>query len=122
MGLRAKKPFWQDAELDDGGFSTVGVALALLISLSLVFAGAQVYRVQSVAAEIQEVADAAALGIGQVAEGDSVPYQRSGVSRRCGKQGCGRLAVSGYCVGVSLRREGSVGGRWCRFGFARERY
>ena len=66
MGLRAKKPFWQDAELDDGGFSTVGVALALLISLSLVFAGAQVYRVQSVAAEIQEVADAAALAADNV--------------------------------------------------------
>ncbi|MDO4400074.1 MAG: molybdenum cofactor biosynthesis enzyme, partial [Coriobacteriia bacterium] len=66
MGLRVGKPFWQDDELDDGGFSTVGVALALLISLSLVFAGAQVYRVQSAAAEIQEVADAAALAADNV--------------------------------------------------------
>ena len=45
----------------DGGFSTVGMVLALLITLSLVFSSAQVYRVQSVAADVQNVADAAAL-------------------------------------------------------------
>ena len=55
------RPFWLDDELDDEGFSTVGVAIAMLLALSLVFSGAQVYRVQSASAEIQEVADAAAL-------------------------------------------------------------
>jgi len=46
---------------DDGGFSTVGMVLALLLTLSLMFSAAQVYRVQSAAADVQNVADAAAL-------------------------------------------------------------
>jgi hypothetical protein len=46
---------------DDGGFTTVGMVLAMLLTLSLVFSAAQVYRVQSVAADVQNVADAAAL-------------------------------------------------------------
>ncbi|MBO4365417.1 MAG: molybdenum cofactor biosynthesis enzyme [Eggerthellaceae bacterium] len=45
----------------DGGFSTVGMVLAMLVTLSLVFSTAQVYRVQSAAADVQNVADAAAL-------------------------------------------------------------
>ena len=47
--------------VSDGGFSTAGMALALLLSLSLVFSAAQVYRVQSACADVQHVADAAAL-------------------------------------------------------------
>lgn len=43
------------------GFSTVGVALALLITLALILSAAQVYEIDSVSADIQEVADAAAL-------------------------------------------------------------
>lgn len=46
---------------DDRGFTTVGMALALLIALALIFSAAQVYQVNSASAEIQEVADAAAL-------------------------------------------------------------
>lgn len=46
---------------DEEGFSTVGMALALLITLSLIFSAAQVYRVNARAADIQDVADAAAL-------------------------------------------------------------
>ena len=46
---------------DDRGFTTVGMVIALLLCLALVFTSAQVYRVSSIAAEIQEVADAAAL-------------------------------------------------------------
>ena len=45
----------------DGGFSTVGMVLAMLVTLSLVFSSAQVYRIQSAAADVQNVADAAAL-------------------------------------------------------------
>lgn len=46
---------------EEEGFSTVGVALALLISLALIFSAARVYEINSVSADIQEVADAAAL-------------------------------------------------------------
>ena len=46
---------------DDGGFSTVGMVLALLISLALIFTSAQVYRIQSYSADIQNVADASVL-------------------------------------------------------------
>lgn len=48
--------FWADE-----GFSTVGVVLALLITLSLIFSAAQVYELNTTSAEVQEVADAAAL-------------------------------------------------------------
>lgn len=46
---------------DEGGYTTVAVALALLVSLSLVFAAASAQWVGSRSAEVQEVADAAAL-------------------------------------------------------------
>lgn len=54
---------------DEEGFTTAGMAIALLVSLSLLFSAAQVYRINTMAAEVQEVADAAALAAeGQVAE------------------------------------------------------
>lgn len=54
---------------DEHGFTTAGMALALLIALSLLFASAQVYRVSSLSAEVQDIADAAALAAeNQVAE------------------------------------------------------
>ena len=54
---------------DECGFTTTSMALSLLISLSLVFTAAQVYRINSVSAEVQNVADAAALSAQtQVAE------------------------------------------------------
>ena len=46
---------------EDDGMTTVGMAIALLLTFSLVLSTAQVYRVLSASAEIQEVADAAAL-------------------------------------------------------------
>lgn len=46
---------------DDGGFTTVGMVLALLVSLALLFSAAKVYKINSVAADVQNVADAAAL-------------------------------------------------------------
>lgn len=48
--------FW-----DEEGFSTIGVVLALLISLSLLFSAARIYEINTQSAAIQEVADAAAL-------------------------------------------------------------
>ncbi len=45
----------------DEGFSTVGAAVALLITLSLIFSAAQVYRTHSVSADIQNIADASVL-------------------------------------------------------------
>ena len=46
---------------DDDGFSTIGVAIALLLTLSLVFSAATVYQVNSASADVQNVADAGAL-------------------------------------------------------------
>lgn len=46
---------------DEGGYTTVAVALALLISLSLVFAAASAQWIGARSSEVQEVADAAAL-------------------------------------------------------------
>lgn len=46
---------------DEEGSTTAGMAVALLVTLSLLFSAAQVYRVHSACAEVQEVADAAAL-------------------------------------------------------------
>lgn len=53
----------------DGGFTSVGVAVALLLALALLFTAAQVRWVQSHSADIQFVADAGALaGANVVAE------------------------------------------------------
>lgn len=49
------------APRDEAGFTTVGMVLALLITLSLVFSSAQVYRIMSVSADVQGVSDAVAL-------------------------------------------------------------
>lgn len=46
---------------DERGSTTAGMAVALLVALSLLFSSAQIYRVHSACAEVQEVADAAAL-------------------------------------------------------------
>lgn len=48
--------FWAEE-----GFSTVGMVLALLLVLSLVFTCARVYEVNTASAQVQEVADAAVL-------------------------------------------------------------
>ncbi len=45
----------------EGGFSTAGMVLALLITLCLIFTAARVYEVNSASADVQEVADSAAL-------------------------------------------------------------
>ena len=66
MRMNAQRPFWFDQESEEAGFSTAGMAIALLVTLSLVFTGAQVYQVQSTAAEIQEIADTAALAADNV--------------------------------------------------------
>ncbi len=46
---------------DEAGMTTAGMVLAMLVTLSLVFSTAQVYRVQSLSARTQSVADASAL-------------------------------------------------------------
>ena len=54
---------------DEHGFTTTSMVLSLLVTLSLLFVTAQVYRVNSAAAEVQDVADSAALAAeNQVAE------------------------------------------------------
>ncbi|WP_322354679.1 hypothetical protein [Paratractidigestivibacter sp.] len=46
---------------DEGGYTTVAMAVALLVSLTLVFSAASAQWVSSRSAEVQEVADAAAM-------------------------------------------------------------
>lgn len=54
---------------EDEGFSTLGMVVALLLTLSLLFTTAQVCRLTSASAAIQDVADAAALAAeDQIAE------------------------------------------------------
>lgn len=58
-----------DPFVDEYGFTTTGMALALLVTLALLFSAAQVYRINAASAEVQDVADAAALAAeNQVAE------------------------------------------------------
>lgn len=54
--MRSSSLFWAEE-----GFSTVGIVLALLISISLIFTAARVYEINSCSSRVQEVADAAAL-------------------------------------------------------------
>lgn len=44
---------------DEEGSTTAGMAVALLVTLSLLFSAAQVYRIHAAGAEVQEMADAA---------------------------------------------------------------
>lgn len=54
---------------DERGLTTAGMAVSLLVALALLFSGVQVYRINTAAAEAQDVADAAALAAeGTVAE------------------------------------------------------
>ncbi len=46
---------------EEEGFSTLGMVIALLLALSLVFTAGKLYRIETAAAHIQDVADAAAL-------------------------------------------------------------
>ena len=59
----------RDLFVDERGVTTTGMVLSLLITLSLLFTAMQVYRVESASAQVQDVADAAALAAeNQVAE------------------------------------------------------
>ena len=54
---------------DEQGFTSLSMALSLLLTIALVFTSAQVYRINSLASETQNVADAAALAaLDEVAE------------------------------------------------------
>ena len=65
-----RRPFFSVAPgrllRDESGLTTTGMVLALLLTLSLVFSSAQVYRIQSVSSRVQSVADAASLAAGNV--------------------------------------------------------
>ena len=56
-GVLGRKNVFQD----EAGFTTVGMVIALLLTLSLVFSAAQVYRLNAASSEVQNVADVAAL-------------------------------------------------------------
>ncbi len=46
---------------DERGITTVSMAVSMFLSLALIFSAAQLYKIQSAAADIQEVADVASL-------------------------------------------------------------
>lgn len=46
---------------DEHGLTTVGMAISIMLCLTLLFSGAQIYKVESASAEIQEVADICAM-------------------------------------------------------------
>lgn len=78
---------------DDGGFSTLGMVIALTLSLLLMFSGFRVYRVQTLSADIQEVADVSALA----AEGQISTFVS--VARVCDAVVLS-LTLAGVCVGA----------------------
>lgn len=87
--------------MDEYGFTTVGMVLALLITLALLFTTAQVYRINSAAAEVQDVADAAALAAqNQVAEYMIVVRMCDAVVLSLSLTGivCSGLGVAAMCV------------------------
>lgn len=51
---------------DEEGFTTTGIAVAILLAIALLFSSAHLYEVNSCTAEIQEVADASALAASSV--------------------------------------------------------
>ncbi len=91
------------AFFDERGFTTSGMAVALLLSLSLVFTASQVYQVNAVSARVQDVADSAALATqGQVAEYvlaarvcDAVLFSLSVGGLACAGAGVACLCVPG---------------------------
>lgn len=82
---------------DEHGFTTVGMAISLLLALSLMFTSVQVYKVGSASAEIQEVADAAALAA-QSEVGEFVTVVRV----------CDALVLSMSLLGVATYGAGIV--------------
>ena len=89
----------EDSLAEEQGFSTVGVALALLLSFALIFNAARVYEIESVSGDIQNVADSAALAAENVVGEycviatmcDAVVLSLSLSSLRSGTFGCSRL-------------------------------
>lgn len=65
MGVNRLTPFHED----DGGFTQLGVVVALLLTVSLLLTASQAYWVRSNAADIQQAADAGALAAGNVVDG-----------------------------------------------------
>ncbi|MDR2197756.1 MAG: hypothetical protein LBO07_07350 [Coriobacteriales bacterium] len=59
LAQRSSRSFWFVE--GDGGFSSVGVVVALMLTLALLFTSAQVYWVNSTAGDVQFAADAGAL-------------------------------------------------------------
>ena len=96
---------------DEGGYTTVAVAVALLVSLSLVFGSAAAQWVGARSAEVQQVADAVALsGENAVAAYSTVAQVLDACVLSMGLAGfvtCG----AGLAVSCRKGRTGHQGGR-----------
>lgn len=101
---------------DEKGFTTVGIAVSILLAIALLFSCAHVYEVNSCTAEIQEVADASALASASVtaefmvaaALCDAVVLSMTLTSLLC--EGVGAIALcvpGGQAIGGKLIDAGS---------------
>lgn len=86
---------------EDGGYSTVAMLVALMLTLSLLFSTAQVYRINSASASIQEVADVSALAAeNTVAQFVTCSSVCDAVLLTCTLTGygCAALSVVAFCI------------------------
>ena len=81
---------------DEAGMTTAGMVLAMLLTLSLVFSTAQVYRVQSISSRTQSVADAAALAAQNVVAEFMIAV------RVCDAVVLSLTLASGVCTGLAV--------------------
>ena len=81
---------------DEVGMTTAGMVLAMLLTLSLVFSTAQVYRVQSISSRTQSVADAAALAAQNVVAEFMIAV------RVCDAVVLSLTLASGVCTGLGV--------------------
>jgi hypothetical protein len=86
---------------EDGGYSTIAMLVALMLTLSLLFSTAQVYRLNSASASIQEVADVSALAAeNTVAQFVTCSQVCDAVLLTCTLTGygCAALSVVAFCI------------------------
>ncbi len=81
---------------DEAGMTTAGMVLSMLLTLSLVFSTAQVYRVQSISSRTQSVADAAALAAQNVVAEFMIAV------RVCDAVVLSLTLASGVCAGLGV--------------------
>ena len=101
----------------EGGFTTPAAAVALLVALSLVFAGVGLYRVSSRSGQVQYVADAAALAadkavaefvtVGQVVDAILLTSSLAALALYAASAVCAFVPADGAALSTELAQAGS---------------